>query len=111
RVGEDTVRLTDGALRLTPSGATRQEDHRSPTEQPVLLHEAADDGASAFADAHRGWSPLYRVAAFPRRRDAGASVLGDGWAVPRGRRGGAGGGPGAKAPSRSSAGSARTPTL
>jgi len=63
------------------------------------------------ADARRGRPPLQRVATLPRRRGAGAGALGDGVAVPR-RFGTAGGGLGrGKAPSCSSAWSARTPTL
>ncbi len=64
-----------------------------------------------FPDARRGRPPRHRVAPLPRRRGAGAGALGDGVAVPR-RFGTAGGGLGRrKAPSCSSAWSARTPTL
>jgi hypothetical protein len=58
-----------------------------------------------------GGPPPHRVAALPLRRGAGAGVLGGRVAVPRWRRAGAAGGVGAKAPSCSSAWSARTPTL
>ena len=77
-MGQDAVRLRDGALHPTPRGAPtrRQEDYCRPAEQPVLLHEAVDDEASASADARRGRHPFDHVAAMPRRRSVGAGGLG-----------------------------------
>jgi hypothetical protein len=120
RGDDDLVPLTDGmwwsgGAWVRPVSAAAPAcvaDHTAPPRRGCGGHaEPSARRSRASADTRYGRPPLYRLAALLRRRGVGTGALGGGAAVPRGRRAGAAGGAGAKAPSWSRAWSARTPTL